>query len=546
MAQQYHRREHWAARAWPFLVLIGCFIASRVAWFIAGVRYDNAPLSGKRSGDLFQLLDVHLLRDHLVESVWHLNSQPPLFNLYCGLIVKLPHAAQLPFEEVCALLIGMLIVIGTYLLLVELRVPSWLAVTVTVVFVVASPSYILFENWLTYAYPSAALVILSALCLIRYLRRHHSAYGVGFFGSTSALVLLNSTYQVEWLVVASAAALLVAWPLLRRHRRQVAAVAVVPVIAVAVWCTKDAVMFGTSTTSSWVGMNLGRVVLYSSTSAQIETLQQEGKVSALTSILPFARPGRYVPRFVHLSHSHSGVPALDQVLKADGAPNYNDPLYISISSQYLHDDIAIIQAYPATYFSGVATAARVWFTPSDQAFLNLPNFGTVRGFAQLYDHTIEVSPQVIPAETTDLLILHQPPAASMLSYLAVVTMALTVLGAPLLVWRRRKDDPAAAATMTYLWVTVVFAFVATSMLEIGENERFRFELGPVPLVVTVAVLTAACRALWNRRRGAELPVDRQQDRAHIPVTGCPVGVEAPADEQRGGAHVLVTQGTQES
>ena len=137
--------------------LTGAFAVSRLIAVAAGVRFDSNALDGTRNTDMWQLLDVRLLKYHLIESVWHLNSQPPLFNLYCGLVLKLPAGMQVPFEVVCALILGLAIVLGTYPLMVESGVPPLVAVLVTLVCVVASPAYILYENWLNYSYPTAAL-----------------------------------------------------------------------------------------------------------------------------------------------------------------------------------------------------------------------------------------------------------------------------------------------------------------------------------------------------------------------------------------------------
>lgn len=46
-----------------------------------------------------------------------------------------------------------------------------------------------------------------------------------------------------------------------------------------------------------------------------------------------------------------------------------------------------------------------------------------------------------------------------------------------------------------MWWTTFYAFVATSLLEIGENERFRFELGPIPLVLATVIVTAVVRGI---------------------------------------------------
>ena len=91
-----------------------------------------------------------------------------------------------------------------------------------------APAFVLYENWLNYAYPTAALLTLSGWLLLRYLRTTQWGYGLAFFAGVSAVVLLNSTYQVEWLVVAVGLAVVVA----RRRWRHVLMVAAIPVLLV--------------------------------------------------------------------------------------------------------------------------------------------------------------------------------------------------------------------------------------------------------------------------------------------------------------------------
>jgi len=62
---------------------------------------------------------------------------------------------------------------------------------------------------------------------------------------------------------------------------------------------------------------------------------------------------------------------------------------------------------------------------------------------------------------------------------------------------------AADGTVLVLWWTTAYALAASSLLEIGENERFRSELGPVPTVLAVVVATAVVRAVWSRRERTE-------------------------------------------
>ena len=59
------------------------FGLSRVIFFFCGVRYNaNLLFQG------WQFLDVELLKHRLLESLYYQHSQPPLFNLFLGLVLK--------------------------------------------------------------------------------------------------------------------------------------------------------------------------------------------------------------------------------------------------------------------------------------------------------------------------------------------------------------------------------------------------------------------------------------------------------------------------
>jgi len=477
----------------PVLVLVVAYTLSRLVAALAGVRYDASVIRGTPLTDMWQLLDVRLLKGDLLTSVWHLNSQPPLFNLYCGVLLKLPEGLRAPVEVVCALALGLTMVLSAYLLMVELRVPRWAALVVTLVGVVASPAYLLYENWLNYAYPTAAFGTLAAWCLIRFLRTARARFGFGFFAAYAAIVLLDSTYQLEWFLLTGAIVLLV----LRHHWRTVLTVAAVPVVLLAIWTVKDYAQFGTTTTSSWLGMNLGRSVLYRAPAGQIAELQRQGRMSALASVPPFAGPEVYSPTYVRAVPSP--VAAVGELHKANGSTNFNNPLYIAVSSQYLGDDLVWIRAHPHAYADDVLNAVGVWMVGTDQNFTDSVNWPATRAYARLYDRVVEWQPLQDPAPGFVVFSRgwHRP---AWLSGQAMAVYALAVVGVPFLVWRRRRTDAALAGTLAVLWCTTTYAFVTTSLIEIGENERFRSELGPVPTVLAVVVVTALVRAAWSRWR----------------------------------------------
>ena len=476
----------------PVVVLVVAYGATRVVAAVAGVRFDDSVIRGTPLTDMWQLLDVRLLKDDLVSSVWHLNSQPPLFNLYAGVLVKLPTGVRRPVEVLSGLALGLVLVLSTYLLQVELRVPRWAALAVTLVFVVASPAFLLYENWLNYAYPTAALGTFAAWCLIRFLRTVRARFGFGFFASYGAIVLLDSTYQAEWFLLALAIVLVV----LRHQWRTVVAVAAVPVLLIAVWTVKDYAQVGTTSTSSWLGMNLARSVLFRAPAGQIAELQRQGRMNPVASVPPFAGPEVYSPRYVRAVPSP--VAAVGALHKADGATNFNNPLYVAVSSEYLHDDLVWIRAHPHAYADDVLNGIGVWMVATDQNFANSIDWPATRGYARVYDRVVEWQPVQDPG--AGIVVFNRSWHRTVwLSWQAIAVYVLAIGGVPILVWRRRRDDAAMATTLAVLWCTTVYAFVATSLIEIGENERFRSELGTVPTVLAVVVVTAVARAAWARR-----------------------------------------------
>src|SRR5262245_29773894 len=71
-----------ANHKWSLYALL-VFAVSRLLYAVLGVSYQVHPPAG-----LAQILDVQLLRTRLLESIYYLHSQPPLFNLFLGALVK--------------------------------------------------------------------------------------------------------------------------------------------------------------------------------------------------------------------------------------------------------------------------------------------------------------------------------------------------------------------------------------------------------------------------------------------------------------------------
>lgn len=518
----------------PVLTLVALFVASRVVYWSMGVRFDATQLSGTSPSDLYQLLDVRLLRDQLVTSLLNLHSQPPLFNLYCGLILHLPSEVQVPTLWVSYMALGLVMVVATFLLLRELRVPSWLAFLVAA-FITVSPTYVLYENWLFYAYPTAAFVTLSGLFCVRFFRSHRRRDGLAFFAAVTVLALTNSTYQVVWVIAVVALTSV----LLRGEWRRTLVVCLLPLLLVVAWVVHDEVAFGTSTTSSWLGMNLYKTTLQPARlRGELTALVRHGTLDRFALVQPWKPVTYYVAHGVTVTRT--GVAALDQRTKSDGWPNYNNEIYLTVSSHLLNDDLRYIEARPSEYLGNVSRGVSLWFVPADQYPFFYANWLKIQGFADSVDHVVGWQARIGPAETfpSEARALRYP-SASQISWGTVLIFGLAVVGTPVVLWRRRRRrggqrSAVSTGALLYLWGTVCYAFVTTSLSDVGENNRFRFELGPVPVVLAVAVAVAVVRSIGVDRRTlapvrparTRRPLDLASITPASAGTGSPVGLDA--------------------
>jgi hypothetical protein len=455
------------------------YVLSRIAFGLAGVRIDMEPLAGMR-WSWWQTLDPSLLQNHLLSSLWNLHSQPPLLNLFFGLLLKLPTALQQPVAIVCYWVMGWLLAVACFLLAKEIGLSARVSLLVTI-FVMVSPEVVLYENLLFYTYPSAVLLTVSALCLVRYMRMRSWAYGAAF-GATSALVvLLNSTFQWPWLLLA-----VVPLVILRKRRRQAVLLWAIPLVVVAGWYAKNATMFGVYSTSSWLGMNMDKITVEQAPTRQVRALIASGKLTPLAAVPPFRSLRVYVPRFAETHHS--GRPALDDPRKRDASPNFNNLVYVGISEQYLRNDLHYVRLEPGAYAVNVLTAVGRYLEPADQYSYLGVNYERISGYARFFDAELEWQPS--PSSDSSL------PLVAHLAYEKVAEIALTLFGVPWLIWRRRRDV-AYAVGLGFIWMTTVYVTAVVNLVELGENSRFRFDLGPLPLIASVAVVAGLIGA-WTR------------------------------------------------
>lgn len=465
-----------------------------VLYYIAGIRFDDSPL-----GQAYQYLDPELLANKMLESILYLHSQPPGFNIFLGLVLKaFGGNAAIAFNGLY-LLFGWGLYIAMFLMMTRLGVSRLLAVLVSTLFM-ASPSFVLYENWLFYTFPLALILLLSALVLQKLLAGGGAWSAWAFFGLLFLLGAIWSVFHVAYYLVV-AVATTAACP---RRRKIVGLAAALPVVLILALYCKNYFLFGTFTTSSWFGMNLSRVTTMNVPLPERVELVDSGKLSNLALIPPFTRLSQYPADYLAATDSYTAE-AVVQTNKSSGRANFNHAAFIRISDQYLRDALHSLEYQPWAFVKGIARGWVHYFQSSS----NYSPLGSNRKRAEflisIYDYLLYglLPSQPLPvASTTHIYLFLLLGLPALVAY-ALLSALRVNSKAPMLTRRQ-------SLVVLYIATSIIYLAIVGNLFESGENNRFRFVTDPLSAVLTGLVLQHCVFrfGLWRRRLHDRLPFMR--------------------------------------
>jgi hypothetical protein len=233
-------------------------------------------------------------------------------------------------------------------------------------------------------------------------------------------------------------------------------------------------------------MNLAQVAFADLSPATRAKLIANGTLSKTAAIPPFSGLARY-PSFVRATHS-TGVPILDNA-RAHGTDNFNNLAYVKISNRYFHDAIALIGARPGVYLDGVGRGLRLFAQPaSDDPYLGEANRNEIAHWDAGFNDVVLLRIEAISKTAWTIV----------LAYLAAGAYGLVLAGRLL---RRGRWEAMGDRLPLLLFaaVTLVYATVVITFGEVSENERLRFCLDPVVLLLVASAVAEILQRLRSPR-----------------------------------------------
>jgi hypothetical protein len=444
--------------------------ASRVVFYRVGIRFDVAPLF-----EFWQFVDPALLRDDLARSLFYLHSQPPLFNAFLGVVLKLaPRGAEQAAFWGCYLALGAILHVSLYSLVRAFGAGRFSAAAAALLFSI-SPAVICYESWLFYSYPLAALLAAAAALMHRFAARGGLAAGLLAFGAIAAIALTYSLFHLAW-CLAALALVLVAVPSRRRLRTLVAGV---PLLLVVALYAKNAIVFGQFAATSWFGMNLAKITVYNAPPAERAALVRAGTLTPLALVPPFSALEEY-PRELQQA-PRLAAPILEIRTKTTGVANLHHLAYLEISRRYLADALALIRARPDVYLWNVANAFGVYALPATaNPFLGW-NPERIRSWERAWRIVPGGAPAALQrpterADRSDLRSLAEHATWGWMACLAVALVGSTLGGVRAL---REPGSQPRAALLLFVALCLGTVTLVGNLIELGENNRFRFAIDPL-------------------------------------------------------------------
>jgi hypothetical protein len=463
-------------------MLAGAFLFSRVilhrifsievdAWFVNQLHHIPPPL----------------LRTDLLRSVYYLHTQPPLWNLILGLILKLGRESWPHYYLAMSLGLGLVLQSSLFTLMRQLgigRVPAFVAACVYMM----TPQVIAYENHLGYDYMSASLLTLLTALFLPAARQGTLRGLAALAAVASVLVLVRSNFHPVILLPWFGLAVLVN----PSQRCSVLVAAILAALPCAAVLAKNKVVFNKASMSSWLGSQIVYMLQIDPKDPWVQEQVRSGAVSPLVLRKPLDTLDQYPD--VEFGIPPSDAPVLTQA-KVKGIDNFHHFGYIAISDQNLRDAKVLIARRPRLWLRSFVQAGWTYFkSPSVDGCFGYHNRGCIAGYVEFIDRWILLRTYV--------------GSKAFYPVLALGVVAAMVSGALLAIWG--GCPPFSLSREQRLLVVFVLGnilllgFVALAF-DPRETYRHRTYTDPLSLALFVTVVTGLLGSR-ARRPSAVSPV----------------------------------------
>jgi hypothetical protein len=468
------------------VIIVLVFILSRLIFIFNGGAFVAKPLAFA-----MQYLDPLLLKSDLLKSLFYLHSQPPIFNLFLGTVIKISEITSLSYQLLFNTA-GAVISLSFYGILIYLGMNWIICLFITMVFIL-NPTLILYEHLLYYSYFEVLFVSLALFLLIRWCRDKKFPDVLLFWTALLCLGMIRSVFHPIFILATSVCLTAYLWFWIKEKRcaKVLFLSSLLALAPLSALCLKNTLVFGFFGTSSWEGMNLWTKV-NGFVPEQLEELRDRGIISPLAvkaELRAFQQPiGNYFSEF-ELKNIPCHHPADCNQFKSTDYPNFNHSGYVYLSKQLFKDSLALITYEPSqfAFYTLGSYSLTLWHSSDSVHALFENNMEVVKKLEKIYRFLY-----------FGFLGVESKLDERMWGRTIIITILFMIVYISTLINLFRRDDRGLTGTKLFcLFCLIIHAYTLTvsSVIEFGENNRFRFPVDMAFLALMLGNIT-----LWRRTR----------------------------------------------
>ena len=445
--------------------------------------------------DFWQTIPLDLLKNNLLESIWYLHAQPPLYNLYGAVFAKICYPYHLECLHYTNIILGAILLVMLYWILLYLVQNKLISFVAALLFALY-PSLFLYEAFMIYTLFASFLVALSVFCLVLFQLKKQAAYLYLFILCLNLLILTRGVFHPIMLLAAIPLVTVLAGSMPNNVFKETPAASSgrqgfiasnkqwlkVLVVSLLIsllslgWYGKNYVQYGFFGSSSWAGLNLWRIATHNYGESELKELVKEGILDEMVVNIEV-----FSPLEKYAGYGFNRESDIDLLSR----PNLDNINVVGISNQYLANALVLIWLDPWRYLTGVKDAYRVYSCHSSAR-----HFFVKVNASQIPAH-------VAVSETATGFWLGDEPVFTM----SICSLFYLLLPASILIYvllfikkcgvmpqKKWIQCIRAEAVMRYMAFIITYTTLISSLFEIGENERFKFMIEPLFWIFLVVLV----------------------------------------------------------
>jgi len=455
-----------------YFVITGIFFASRLLFWVLGIRFDMGTLNWYN-----QYIDPALLRKNLLESLIYMHGQPPLYNLFLGIVLKMFNGPSALVFHLVYILFGCGITVLIYSVSTNLKIPKLLAMLLCIGFAI-SPSEILYENILIYSLPVAFLILLSVYLLLQGMESNSFLFLSAALLSLSVVVGMRSSYH--FLLIAFLVVYLIICA--GKHlKKNIMIGGIVALIIGLVFPFKNLLIYDRFETSSWLGMSFWHVTTQVLSAGTRQDLAARGDLSPLSATFSFLPLYEYPQEYwVNLNLNCIGPAIICEKTKSNGSTNFNNVAYLRISDVFLKDDIYTVKHYPQLVFKRALSGLIHYVWPAS-SFDHLENNRVaITEWDNFWNKYIYGRVNAPGRAGADDWSKYAYPLLALWFGAGLLYGLVAVLRSIL---QHNKKNDSHIIVIGYATIIVIYSATVSNLFDYGENMKYRFEVEPISIIL---------------------------------------------------------------